>query len=56
MDLLFQAYCLKHRLYNKQEDDSVEELSLSLEEIRRLREIGALKDSLNDNTYYKQIK
>lgn len=56
MDILFQAYCSKHRLFSERSgDDADEELNLSPEDIRRLLAIQALKGCLNDNTYCKLI-
>lgn len=56
IDILFQAYCSKHRLFSERSDDNPdEELTLSPEDILRLLAIQALKENLNDNTYYKQI-
>lgn len=57
MELLFQAYCSKHRLFSERsDDDKDEELSLSPEDIRKLFAINALRDTLNDNSYYKMIE
>lgn len=57
MDILFQAYCSKHRLFSERSDDDPdEELNLTPEDIRRLWAIAALRENLNDNTYCKLIE
>lgn len=57
MDILFQAYCSKHRLFiERSDDDPDEELNLTPEDIRRLWAIAALRENLNDNSYCKLIE
>ena len=56
IDILFQAYIPKHRLSCKRSDDAPDdELNLSPEDIQRIRAIIAMRESLNDSNYYKQI-
>lgn len=56
IDILFQAYISKHRLFCERSDDAPDdELNLSPEDIQRIRAIIAMRESLNDSNYYKQI-
>lgn len=52
----FGAYVGKHNLYFDSERSGNGDRELTAEDIKRLRRMWNMRDSMSDNTYYKQLE
>lgn len=55
LDTLFHAYCSKLSLYSDNPNDD-EDYHLTPDDLRRIIAIRAMRETLNDNSYFKQIE